>query len=131
MLDVSDLRAKDVKLLMTSTGIRIGSIPALRLKHLEKINNIYELILYEGSTSQYFTFCSPESAYYIDAYLQYRTKNCESLTKDSVLIRKQFDIIDLEQIIKKLKPTHRTRVKEESWRWCALSIIYSTRLYQH
>jgi integrase len=100
MLDVSDLRAKVVILLMTSTGIRIGSIPALRLKHLEKINNIYKLTVYEGSTSQYFTFCSPETAYYIDAYLQYRTKNGESLTKDSFLIREQFDITDLEQIRK-------------------------------
>src|ERR671910_367031 len=44
--------------------------------------------------------CSPESAYYIDAYLQYRTKNGESLTKDSFLIREQFDITDLEQIRK-------------------------------
>lgn len=100
MLDVSDLRAKVVILLMASTGIRIGSIPTLRLKHLEKINNIYKLTVYEGSTSQYFTFCSPESAYYIDAYLQYRTKNGESLTKDSYLIREQFDITDLEQIRK-------------------------------
>lgn len=100
MLDVSDLRAKVVILLMASTGIRIGSFPALKLKHIEKINNIYRLTVYEGSTSQYFTFCSPETAYYIDTYLQYRTKNGESFTKDSFLIREQFDLTDLEQIRK-------------------------------
>ncbi len=100
MLDVSDLRAKVVIFLMASTGIRIGSIPALRLKHLEKINDIYKLTVYEGSTSEYFTFCSPECAYYIDTYLQYRAKSGESLTEDSYLIREQFDITDFEQIRK-------------------------------
>ena len=57
----------------------------------------------KDSNSQYFTFCTPESTSYIDAYLDFRTKNGENLNKNSYLIRDQFDITDLEQIRNKSK----------------------------
>lgn len=82
MLDVSDLRAKTIVLLMGSSGIRIGSLPDVRIRNLEKVNNIYKITVYEGSNSQYFTFCTPECSSYIDAYLDFRTKNGENLNKD-------------------------------------------------
>jgi integrase len=103
MLDVSDLGTKTIVLLMASSGIRIGSLPDIRVRNLEKINNIYKVTVYEGSNSQYFTFCTPECTSYIDAYLDFRTKNGENLNKDSYIIRDQFDITDLEQIRNKSK----------------------------
>jgi integrase len=103
ILDVSDLRAKTIVLLMASSGIRIGALPDIKIRNLEKINNIYKITVYEGSNSQYFTFCSPECTSYIDAYLDFRTINGEDLNKDSYLIREQFDISDLEQIKNKSK----------------------------
>jgi site-specific recombinase XerC len=78
MLDVSDLRTKTIVLLMASSGIRIGSLPDIRIRNLEKVNNIYKVTVYEGSNSQYFTFCTPECTSYIDAYLDFRTKNGEN-----------------------------------------------------
>src|SRR6188508_1229260 len=53
ILDVSDLRAKTIIFLMASSGIRIGGLPDIRIKNLEKINNIYKITVYEGSNSQY------------------------------------------------------------------------------
>ena len=103
ILDVSDLRAKTIVLLMASSGIRIGSLPDMRIRNLEKINNIYKITVYEGSNSQYFTFCSPECTSYIDACLDIRIKNGELINKDSFLIRDQFDITHLEQIRNKSK----------------------------
>lgn len=88
---------------MSSSGIRIGALPGIRIRNLEKINNIYKITVYEGSSSQYFTFCTPECTSYIDAYLEFRTKNGENLNKDSYIIRDQFDITDLEQIRNKSK----------------------------
>jgi integrase len=88
---------------MASSGIRIGGLPDIRIKNLEKINNIYKIIVYEASNSQYFTFCTPESATYIDAYLDFRSKNGEDMNNDSYLIREQFDITYLEQIKNKSK----------------------------
>lgn len=103
ILDVSDLRAKTIVLLMASSGIRIDGLPDIRIRNLEKVNNIYKVTVYEGSNLQYFTFCSPECSSYIDAYLDFRTKNGENLNKDSYIIRDQFDIMDLEQIRNKSK----------------------------
>lgn len=103
MLDVSDLRAKTIILLMASSGIRIGSLPDIRIRNLKEINNIYKVTVYEGSNSQYFTFCTPECSSYIDAYLNFKTKNGENLNQDSYTIRDQFDITDLEQIRNKSK----------------------------
>jgi len=98
ILDISDLRTKVIVLLMSSAGMRIGALPSLRLKNIEKIDSIYKITVYEGSNSQYFTFCTPECASFIDAYLDYRTRNGEKLEGNSFLIRDQFDITDLEQI---------------------------------
>jgi len=37
ILDVADLRMKVIVLLMASTGMRIGGIPELKLRHLEEV----------------------------------------------------------------------------------------------
>ena len=98
ILDVSDLRMKVIILLMATSGMRVGALPSLRKRNLEKIHSLYKITVYEGSNSQYFTFCSPECAFYIDAYFEQRIQNGEKLENDSYLIRNQFGITDLVQI---------------------------------
>jgi len=103
ILDVADIRMKSVILLMASTGMRIGAIPDLKLKHLEEIENdkqiaLYKITVYERAKEQYYTFCSYECYSIIKSYLEYRTKSGEILNDESHLIREQFDINDFEQI---------------------------------
>lgn len=99
LLNVADIRIKAIILLMASAGVRVGSIPLLQLKHFKKFEYTYKITVYEYSTDvEYFTFCTPECAKAIDNYLEYRKRNGEILTPDSYLIRKLFDINDLEQI---------------------------------
>ena len=40
---------------------------------------------------QYYTFCSPECVTAIDTYLNYRERCGEKITRDSPLLRKDFD----------------------------------------
>ena len=90
ILNVSDLRMKVIILLMASSGMRIGAIPTLRLRNLEKrdqLDKVYKIIIYENSSEEYCTFCTPECASFIDLYLEYRQKNGEKLDKDSFLMR--------------------------------------------
>lgn len=49
---------------LASTGIRIGAIPDLQLKHLKKIPeyNLYQITIYEGTKEEHFTFTTPEAA---------------------------------------------------------------------
>jgi integrase len=64
---------KVVILLLASTGIRIGALPALRLRNLERINDdYYKLTVYETYNQEYITLCTPECTKAIDNYLDMR-----------------------------------------------------------
>jgi len=91
LLDIADLRMKVCILLMASAGLRLGSIPDLKIKHLKKMQNIYRIIVYEGFNEEYFTFCTPECAKAIDEYINYRARNGEKVTSEAHLIREHFD----------------------------------------
>jgi integrase len=99
LLDIADERMKTIILLLCSTGVRIGATPDLRLRNLEKISidsimSIYKITVYENDKEEHFTYCTPECAKSIDQYLEMRKRYGEKLTRDSILIREQFDIRD-------------------------------------
>jgi integrase len=102
ILDKCDIRSKLIILLMESTGMRIGALhideegrPGIRIGDLKKIDEfgLYMIWVYSWSKSdRYYTFCTPECAAAIDAYLDYRRKFGEELNDKSPLIREQFNI---------------------------------------
>jgi len=99
LLDVADERMRAVILLLASAGLRVGSIPALRLRNIEKVTteselSIYKIIVYEGFNEEYVTFCSVECTAAIDNYLKMREQYGEKLAPNSYLIREQFDVRD-------------------------------------
>ncbi|HSA72523.1 MAG TPA: hypothetical protein VLD84_01070 [Nitrososphaeraceae archaeon] len=72
---------------------------------MEKIDDIYKIIVYKGDREEYSTFCTPECAKEIDLYLEYRKRRGENITDDSYLIVKKFSV----QIRFKSKPlNHRS-----------------------
>src|SRR5215467_8357962 len=77
---------------MISTGIRVGAIKSLRIKHLKKLKEeIGILTVYaESKDDKYNTLITPECIATIEAYLQYRKKLCEKITDDSYIIRDKF-----------------------------------------
>lgn len=85
MLEKADQRARVAILLMCSSGIRVGAIPSLKLKNLEKIEkyNIYKIIVYENEDEEYVTYCTPECRMAIDSYLEYRQRHGENPIKES------------------------------------------------
>src|SRR5215217_7354419 len=93
----TDIRVKIIILLISSSGIRSGAIPILRLRNLTKIEkyNLYQISVYEKSKkSNYKTFCTPECAAVIDTYLNYRKHAGETLRGESPLLREQFNSSD-------------------------------------
>jgi integrase len=100
LLEFCDERSKALVLLLSSSGIRIGSVSELRLIHLKKIKEyaLYSLTIYEGTREEYFTFCTPEAAKAIDTYLDSRVRAGEKLTDNAPLFRKQFDTKDFGAI---------------------------------
>lgn len=97
MLEKADQRGRIAILLMYSSGMRVGALPSLKIRNLQKIEkyNLYRIIVYEGEDEEYVTFCTPECAAEIDSYLEYRQRHGEHpLRDDAPLIREEFDIND-------------------------------------
>jgi integrase len=92
----SDKRLRIALLLMCSSGLRVGSIPALRIRNFSRIPKygIYQVTVYENSKDEYITFTTVELASIIDSYLLYRTRNGERLLPNSPLLREEFDSKD-------------------------------------
>jgi integrase len=109
LLEIADERMRVVILLLASTGIRIGSLPELRLRNLERINDdYYKLTVYENYNQEYMTLCTPECSKAIDNYLDMRSTYGENINSESFLIREQFDIRDQFAIRKPRQITHRS-----------------------
>jgi integrase len=79
LLSVCDERGKAAVLLMASTGIRVGSLHNIKLKHLKRWEldyqgtHLYQITVYANSPKdRYTTFCTPECAKSIDNYLYLR-----------------------------------------------------------
>jgi len=80
-------------LLMCSSGIRVGTFLSLRIRNLIPIDKygIYQIIVYENTSSQHYTFCSQECRKEIDNYIEFRKRNGETIKPESPLIREQFN----------------------------------------
>ena len=63
---------------MASTGMRVGAIPDLKMKHLSG----NKIIVYENTNEEYYAFYTPECNTIIQQYLNYRTRSGEKLTPD-------------------------------------------------
>ena len=73
LLGFADIRTKVMILLMCSSDMRIGALPALKVGDLIPIprHNLYQIRAY-SKTDQYHTFCTPECKGVIDSYINYR-----------------------------------------------------------
>ncbi|MEZ0268734.1 MAG: hypothetical protein ACAH23_01060 [Nitrososphaeraceae archaeon] len=92
ILEFSDQRLKTAFLLLASTGIRIGALQSIRIGDLERIDDLYKIIVYSGDREEYFTFCTPECAKEIDAYFDFRKRRGEHITRESYLMVKKFSV---------------------------------------
>jgi integrase len=98
LLQFCDQRMNALVLMLASSGMRIGAVPDLKIKHLTKIQkyNLYKIKVYAGYPKcEHFTFTTPETANSLDAYFDYRQRYGEKINPDSPVIREQFDITDI------------------------------------
>ena len=87
-----DYRTKPFVLFLASSGVRIGSIPDLKIGHVkpvtEKGNSVAASVLvYAGDREQYTTFITPEAYEALEKYLQFRKRCGETITDASPLFR--------------------------------------------
>lgn len=94
MLDVSpQIRNKAIIHFLASSGVRIGSLPELKLKHIRDMPLDCKMItVYEDSIEEYQTFLTPEASKALDDYLEQRRKNNEVLNDESPLFRERYQL---------------------------------------
>ena len=94
LLSIADLRDRCILLLMASSGIRVGAIPALTIKSLKKLDDGLGLLTVYGDSkkSRYVTLVTPECMSSIEEYLESRRKCGEKLNERSYLIRDKYAI---------------------------------------
>lgn len=90
ILKFSDQRSKSAFLFLSSTGMRIGALQSIKLGDLERIDDLYKIIVYLGDREEYITFKTPECTKEIDTYLDYRQRRGEVILPDSYLLVKRF-----------------------------------------
>lgn len=74
---------------LASSGMRIGSLADLKLKHLEDMKHgCKSVLVYADDREEYTTFISHEAVKALDDYFEERKKNGETLTPDSYLFVK-------------------------------------------
>jgi integrase len=89
LLSVCDKRGKVEVLLMASTGMRVGALPEIMLKHLKRVNignqgtYVYQITVYAKFPKyKYITFCTLECTKVIDEYFELRKRYGENINQD-------------------------------------------------
>lgn len=99
MLDATpQIRNKALIHFLASSGVRIGAVPDLKLKHITEMSHGCKMILVcEDSTEEYHTFLTPEASEALDLYLEQRRKDHEILTDESPLFRERYQFATVSQ----------------------------------
>ncbi|MFZ1076761.1 MAG: tyrosine-type recombinase/integrase [Nitrosotalea sp.] len=88
----TDLRNRAIILFLASTGVRVGALEGLKIKHLKNMpDGCKRVVIYESTKEEYITFLSPEAAKALDSYLEKRRNDGEMLTLESPLFRDKYD----------------------------------------
>lgn len=78
---------------LASSGVRVGAITGLSLKHLSEMPlGCKSVLIYDDSTEEYFTFLTPEASKALDDYFNQRRKDGEHLTSDSPVFREDYQV---------------------------------------
>ncbi|MBS3923627.1 MAG: site-specific integrase, partial [Nitrosarchaeum sp.] len=85
MLSVAkNQRARALILFLASTGVRVGAIIELKMKHIKDMpHGCKAFCIYEGSVEEYWTFCTPECSEEIEKYLAKRKLEGEIFTPET------------------------------------------------
>jgi integrase len=86
-------RTEAILHILASTGMRIGALPELKLRHvLDMPNDCMAIHIYEDSDEEYWGFLTPESTKYVKVYLDKRKIDGERLDSSHPLIREKYGI---------------------------------------
>mgnify|MGYP000022804287 CR=1 FL=1 len=91
MLSVAkNIRTRALILFLSSTGVRVGAIIELKMKHLKDMPlGCKAFCIYEGSIEEYWTFCTPECSEELEKYHAKRQLEGEIFTPETPVFLSQ------------------------------------------
>jgi len=93
LLATTSLRNKTIIHFMASSGVRVGALTELKLKHIRNMPlGCKAITVYPDDKEEYFTFLIPEASKVLDDYLEKRTHDGEHLEPDSPLFRQDYSL---------------------------------------
>lgn len=104
----TDTRSKAILLVLASSGMRIGGLPGLKIKHLTDMElGCKAVCVYADSVEEYFTFINSEATDALEQYFENRKNQGEILNQDSPVFRANYRLG-----IEKVKPITERGVSE-------------------
>lgn len=86
-----DLRNKALIHFIASSGVRIGAVPELKIKHIRNMPFGCKVVtVYPGDVEEYITFLTPEASKSLDEYLEKRKHDGEYLDPEHPLFRQNY-----------------------------------------
>lgn len=103
----TELRTKTLIHFIASSGIRIGALKNLKMKHVTHIEDCKSVLVYEGTIEEYLTFLTPETSSILDNYIQKKESDGETITPESPVFRSTYQLG-----YAKVKPSNSNALKE-------------------
>jgi len=103
----SEIRTKTIVHFLAASGIRIGALNGLKMRHISQIEDCKCITVYEGEIEEYVTFLTPEASCMFDEYVQKRESSGEKITSNSPAFRSRYQLG-----YAKVKPINISSVKE-------------------
>ena len=103
----SEIRTKTLIHFIASSGVRIGALENLKMKHIKQIEDCKSILIYEGTTEEYVTFLTPEASSIFDNYIQKRESDGEKIISESPAFRSSYQLG-----YAKVKPSTVNSIKE-------------------
>lgn len=89
----TDKRSKAIIHFLAASGVRIGALEGLKVRHLVNLENgCKAALIYEGSIEEYWTFLTPEASKALDAYLEQRKNDGEYMDGESPVFRTKYQV---------------------------------------
>lgn len=86
-----EIRSKALIHFLSSTGVRIGAIPDIKLRNIKEMpNECRSVHVYADDKEEYYTFLTPEATQSLDRYLKKRQNDGEYLKPESPLFRTKY-----------------------------------------
>ncbi|MCH8914740.1 MAG: site-specific integrase [Thaumarchaeota archaeon] len=88
----SEIRTKTLIHFIASSGIRIGALEDIKIRHIKQIEDCKSVLVYEGALEEYVTFLTPEASSMFDDYVKKRETDGERINSVSPAFRSTYQL---------------------------------------